>query len=441
MNHSRSRLPFLILALAVLASTIVLLVLLFRSPFLHRDIAPPEPVTPQPAAATEQPRTTPEANTPAAGPNTPPPAEILGTHAANPSDLVDRIGRALETGDMDALQRLIGPDALPADVRQRLATLAASGIRLHKPDGVQEVGELELDQLTRWALRLDGREPGRDRIFFDLRKKDGTWHVERVTLPPAPGETVPHSLMADSLGIADAFLQAALRQNFEQAKEFVDPAGVSDAKIAVLCIMFEEGGYHLRPVKPLRAMFQRGDTAGYLAQVEAEDKSQAAQFAMTMRQPAAHAGWIVAEINLDQLLADYARRVGGGDVYYTPLVKNPKGGDTLVLYFDFDEDHLSARTARQMEIVARILRTDTRKKITISGHTDALGSENYNEQLSLRRANTVRDFLVKCGVAESQVVAIAKGTSQPRRPNFTTTGADNPEGRRANRRSEIYLDF
>jgi hypothetical protein len=40
------------------------------------------------------------------------------------------------------------------------------------------VGELELNSLTRYALELDSAEPGRDRIFLDLRRKDGKWSVE-----------------------------------------------------------------------------------------------------------------------------------------------------------------------------------------------------------------------------------------------------------------------
>ena len=59
---------------------------------------------------------------------------------------------------------------------------------------------------------------------------------------------------------------------------------------------------------------------------------------------AAGANWIVSEINLNQLLADYASRVAGGDIYYTPLVKNPGGGDTLALYFEFDERSVIKRT-------------------------------------------------------------------------------------------------
>jgi outer membrane protein OmpA-like peptidoglycan-associated protein len=188
-------------------------------------------------------------------------------------------------------------------------------------------------------------------------------------------------------------------------------------------------------------MFQRGDTAGYLAHVVASDLSDAARFSITARQSTEDGNWRLVEINLDQLLADYARRIAGGDVYYTPLVKNPKGGDTLVLYFDFDEGGLTERTARQLQIVAEILKTDPEKKLTISGHTDALGTEEYNDSLSSQRATSVKQTLIRLGVAEGQIATVAKGQTQPRRPNFTESGEDNPTGRRANRRTEIYLDF
>jgi outer membrane protein OmpA-like peptidoglycan-associated protein len=188
-------------------------------------------------------------------------------------------------------------------------------------------------------------------------------------------------------------------------------------------------------------MFQRDDTVGYLANIQTPDASQTAQFALALRQSGAPSKWVITEINLDALLADYARRVAGGDIYYSPLVKNPQGGDTLALYFEFDEDQINPRTRRQLEIVVRILRADPGKKITLSGHTDALGTEPYNNQLSARRATVVRDFLAAAGVSAAQIVTIAKGASQPRRPNVTETGQDDPTGRRANRRTEIYLDF
>lgn len=401
------------------------------------DPAPEKPPAPPPIPATQQESVVdapkdPEAALANAG---------VGVSVVDPAELLGRIGAALEAGDFDQLGQLIGREALDEGTRKRLALLASAQPKLRRPNAVQEVGELELNRRARWALWLDGPESGRDRIFFDLKRDGGKWTVQSLTLPPAPGEPVPKAVLVDALGIADAFLQATLRQDFELAKEFVDSTTVSDAKIAGLCILFEDGNYQLRPEKPLRAMFQQPDTAGYLARVVTSEGADAAEFSMALRQPANAGHWRVSDINLDQLLADYARRIAGGDVYYTPLLKNPKGGDTLVLYFDFDEDTLAPRTQRQLAIVSQILKTDPGKKLTLSGHTDALGTEDYNTRLSARRAAVVKRFLVDTGVAEAQIVTVAKGPSQPRRPNFTETGEDDPAGRRANRRAEIYLDF
>lgn len=375
------------------------------------------------------------------------PEEILkdlgeGLTSADPAELLARIAQALEKGDMNTVSQLIGKRALDTQNLAKLTALAKDGsFRVRQPGGIREIGELELNRLARWALELEERESGRDRILFDLRNEGGKWMIEKLTLPPAPGEPIPKAILADSLGVADAFLQAVLKQDFEFARDFVDPATVSDAKIAALCILFEEGQYRMRPAKPLRAMFNRGDTVGYLANVVAADGTHGAEFALNLRQPPAPANWLVAEINLDGLLADYAKRIAGGDVYYSPLVKNPAGGETLALYFGFDEDAMSDRTRRQLEIVAAMLKGDPNKKITLSGHTDALGTEDYNNRLSANRADTVRDFLAAAGVPAAQIITLAKGASQPRRPNVTETGEDNPDGRRANRRTEIYLDF
>jgi outer membrane protein OmpA-like peptidoglycan-associated protein len=171
------------------------------------------------------------------------------------------------------------------------------------------------------------------------------------------------------------------------------------------------------------------------------DGSREAGFSITVKKSIDDGKWSVSEINLDQLLADYANRFAGGDLYYSPLVKNPEGGDTLALYFEFDKEEVNNRTMRQLEIVSKILCSDPSKKITLSGHTDALGTGAYNDKLSARRATVVRDLLIQAGVSGGQIVTVAKGSSQPRRPNVTESGVDDPEGRKVNRRTEIYLDF
>ncbi|BCU76630.1 OmpA family protein [Luteolibacter sp. LG18] len=441
MAESRSKLPYVFLSATLVLSGIVAVVLALR----HRQTEIPAGNTePKVTAVDLKPKPvipTLDGRPPGADPATKPGDLGLGPVAADPAALVARIGKALEAGDLETAAKLIGKDALDAHTAERLkALVGGSNFKLRQPP-VREVGELERNELIRWALELDGADLGRDRIYLDLRRKDGQWLVEKLALPPGKEEGVPKAVLVDSLGIADAFLQAALHQNFQLAKEFVDPSTVSDAKIAGLCILFEEGNYRLRAEKPLRSLLNKPGAAGYLANVETADGKQAAQFSLMLGQSSPTASWKVGEVNLDQLLDDYAKRFAGGDVYYTPLVKNPRGGDTLVLYFEFNEDQLGERTRRQLEIVAQILRTDAGKKLTISGHTDALGSKGYNDTLSEKRADVVRDFLATKGVARKQIVTEAKGMTQPRRPNFTESGADNPEGRRANRRTEIYLDF
>jgi outer membrane protein OmpA-like peptidoglycan-associated protein len=359
---------------------------------------------------------------------------VIVASDANPAELVRRIAAALESGDVSVLEKLLGDSRFDDASREALRSLLASKPRLAQGGGIREMGELELNKRTRWVLALEGG----GRMVLDLINDAGLWSVEKFVLPAQEGVTTGQD---DSLAVADAFLQSVLNQRFEIARTHVDTKSVSDAKIVGLCILFEEGMYQLRKSKPLRSMLQKPDIAGYLANIEATDGSQDAGFALTLQNSGSPAKWLVSEINLDRLLADYARRVADGDVYYSPLVKNPAGGDTLALYFGFDEDEVNPRTLRQLEIVSKILRADPDKKITLSGHTDALGTRDYNDSLSGRRAAVVRDLLIEAGVSTTQIVTVAKGSSQPRRPNVTEGGVDNPDGRKVNRRTEIYLDF
>ena len=363
----------------------------------------------------------------------------MGAAELRPEILLEKIGKSLEESDLEKASMLIGRKALDESQLKGLGELAAMGdFRLSSMNPVMEIGELEANRKSRWALNFEGEKGAR--IYFDLmRGNTGGWGVEKMKLPDQ--EVAGQAVFVDSLGITDAFLRAALEQNFDDAKSFVDSELVSDAKIAGLCIIFEEAKYKLRSQKPLRAMFNRDLTAGFIAHVEDESGEKAADFGLNVQRKGAGQPWQVTEVNLDSLLADYADRVAGGDVHYTPLIKNPTGGDTLILYFGFDEDGLTPRTQRQLDIVAGLLKIDPDKKLTLSGHTDSLGTDQYNDELSGRRAGAVQKYLLGVGVPRQQIVAMAEGEAKPRRPNATADGEDNPSGRRANRRTEIYLDF
>ena len=77
----------------------------------------------------------------------------------------------------------------------------------------------------------------------------------------------------------------------------------------------------------------------------------------------------------------------------------------------------------------------------MQGHTDAKGTTDYNKNLSEHRAWAVRDAIIGFGVATDQVTVEGFGASRPRQANFNPDGSDNPDGRKVNRRAEVYLDF
>lgn len=353
----------------------------------------------------------------------------------DPKALMEAMTDALNKLDIEQFNRLSGK-SLDAESISILQDFVQQQKALGRLFQMREVGELGVNQNRRWAIE-GGKNTDRSRVYVDLRKGPDGWVVDKVILPGDPNAPVAD----DPLAAAEVFLLAVLSQDFEVARMHVDGLKVSDARIAGLCILFEEGKYQLRKEKPLRPILERDHFASFLATVVAIDGSEAAQFGLNLARNGDPARWKVTEINLDKLLADYAQRVAGGDVYYSPIVRNPEGGDTLALYFGFDEDEINPRTARQLEIVAAILKADDAKKLTLSGHTDSKGTDNYNQSLSLRRAEVVKQYLLDAGVKITQVITLGKGSSQPRRPNVTESGADDPQGRRANRRTEIYLDF
>ncbi len=355
----------------------------------------------------------------------------------DPQRLLQQIAASLNEGNLEATLSLIGRDKISEEQLSRLKALHASqGLKLDQQQPIVEIGELDRNRRLRYALKLENEE---SRIYFDLKRQagNGKWAVEKLTL--SGKKIIPEE--SDSLTIAHQFLTATISQKFERAKSFVDSTLVSDAKIAGLCIIFEEGAYRLPQKKPLRAMFNRDLTAAFKARVETANGERVAEFGLNVQRESTKDLWKVTEINLQSLLADYATRFAGGDVHYTPLVKNPSGGDTLILYFGFDEETLTARTTRQLDIVASLLKTDPEKNLTLSGHTDALGSDQYNDQLSARRALAVEKYLLSVGVPPAQIKKIAEGERNPRLPNTDSLGQDQPKNRRANRRAEIYLDF
>jgi OOP family OmpA-OmpF porin len=99
--------------------------------------------------------------------------------------------------------------------------------------------------------------------------------------------------------------------------------------------------------------------------------------------------------------------------------------------FDFDKATIRADAADVLDEAGRILREQRDVRISVDGHTDALGTDAYNQSLSERRARAVLEYLTRLGIDGSRLSPRGYGESRPVASNETE------EGRAQNRRVEL----
>jgi outer membrane protein OmpA-like peptidoglycan-associated protein len=105
-------------------------------------------------------------------------------------------------------------------------------------------------------------------------------------------------------------------------------------------------------------------------------------------------------------------------------------GDVL---FDTAMATLKPGAYATVDRLASALKGSPDRKVLIEGHTDSMGSDEYNQELSQRRAQAVQTALLERGVGSDQVTAYGKGET------FPVAGNDNPAGRQQNRRVELVF--
>ncbi|MBQ0007712.1 MAG: OmpA family protein [bacterium] len=136
-----------------------------------------------------------------------------------------------------------------------------------------------------------------------------------------------------------------------------------------------------------------------------------------------------------------------GYLFYTEEIR--KAGDSIVaalqpivagstmtvenLFFDTDKDEILPTSYAVIEHLYQFLRTNKKVKIEIVGHTDNVGQVAHNNDLSRRRAESLKNALVKKGISASRIETRGEGSSQPVADNSTE------EGRAKNRRVEVII--
>jgi outer membrane protein OmpA-like peptidoglycan-associated protein len=108
--------------------------------------------------------------------------------------------------------------------------------------------------------------------------------------------------------------------------------------------------------------------------------------------------------------------------------------------FDFDKADVRREAQKPLKQVADIIREKAKGRVRIEGHTDSKGSDAYNQKLSDRRANSVKDWLVKQeGLRNVSFSTSGFGAKKPTVSNTRPDGSDDPAGRQKNRRVEIVI--
>lgn len=103
------------------------------------------------------------------------------------------------------------------------------------------------------------------------------------------------------------------------------------------------------------------------------------------------------------------------------------------IYFDTDKADLKEVSVSSLKILASFLDQHPNVHIQIEGHTDDVGSTTYNMALSLKRAESVKQYLVDIGMSSQRMETLGKGDTKPLKPN------DSEENRSFNRRIEVII--
>ncbi len=102
-------------------------------------------------------------------------------------------------------------------------------------------------------------------------------------------------------------------------------------------------------------------------------------------------------------------------------------------FFDFDKSVLKPEGKAKLDDLVGKVKGISLEVIIAVGHTDSVGSDAYNQSLSVRRAEAVKAYLVSKGIEKNRVYTEGKGEKQPVADNKTS------EGRAKNRRVEIEV--
>lgn len=225
----------------------------------------------------------------------------------------------------------------------------------------------------------------------------------------------------------EATARAKAEAEAQRARQAEEDRARAEAALAEAQRLKQEAEQAAQQAAQAKADAEKAQAAAVAQQqafaAEAEKARKAAQEADRLRQQADKEktelrAKLLQQLNLVLETHDSARG----------LISNM--GDVL---FETGKYQLKPDARERLAKVSGILLAYPTLKVSIEGHTDSVGTDDYNQRLSEQRAEAVRDYFMQQSVAGDNITARGFGKSQP------VTSNDTPEGRQRNRRVELVL--
>jgi outer membrane protein OmpA-like peptidoglycan-associated protein len=112
-----------------------------------------------------------------------------------------------------------------------------------------------------------------------------------------------------------------------------------------------------------------------------------------------------------------------------PPAPPPPAVKTFIVFFDFNKSNLTAEAQSVVSEAVKTAQTTGPVRIVVTGHTDTVGSDSYNQALSQRRADTVKNQMVTDGLSADEITTVGKSFHDPLVP--TGPNVREPQNRRA----------
>jgi outer membrane protein OmpA-like peptidoglycan-associated protein len=188
---------------------------------------------------------------------------------------------------------------------------------------------------------------------------------------------------------------------------------------------------------PLKARVELFDIHRNQSVSIVESDSVSGQFLMVLPGGAEYAlyvtrpGYLFQSLHFNYLQSDESQPV----IKDVSLFPAEKDASVILnnLFFDVDQYALKEQSMIELNEIVKFLQLNQSVRIEISGHTDNSGSESHNQQLSLKRAGSVAEYLKNEGIDLGRVLQKGYGAQKPLKPN------NSDENRRLNRRIEFRI--